>query len=728
MKSKLLLIFALSLSVGGLCLAQGTRSSATLSSPGKTVQLSFAVTDGLASYSVRFKGKNVLRPSALGLLTREMDLLGGWKLVGMDSITIDETWTPVWGEQRTIRNHCRQLTAHLEKVTQEGVFLDIIFRVFDEGIGFRYSVPTQKHLKHVVISEERTAFALTGDHKSFWIPGDFDTNEYVYTTSALSQVDAGAMATKATEIGTRYVRDSSSVQTPLMMKTAEGLYINIHEAALANYPAMQLHVDKKSFVLSSNLVPDAVGNKAYIETPFQTPWRTVIVAERAADILASRMILNLNEPCAIPETSWIKPQKMIGIWWEIHVGRGSWDYTNPVNVGPNTDWQKVKPHGMHSANTANTKKYIDFAAKHGFEGVLVEGWNVGWEDWFGKWKEEVFDFVTPYPDFDVDELHRYASSKGVKLIMHHETSASVTNYERRMEEAFRFMKANGYDAVKTGYVGKIIPRGEWHDGQWMVNHFNRVAQKAAEFQIMLDVHEPMRPTGMHRTWPNWLASEAARGNEFNAWSVGNPPEHETILPFTRLMGGPMDYTPGIFQVKLDKYGKVGFGPHTTLAKQLALYVTMYSPLQMAADIPENYEAHPGPFQFIKDVAVDWDDSKYVEAEPGDFLTIARKAKGKDDWFVGSITDEHARVSSVSLNFLDPGKTYEAIIYRDGPNAHWDKNPMVYSIEKSGVTSKTILTVPVAEGGGYAVSLRPVPGEQAKKLPKYKAPKVPKPKS
>jgi hypothetical protein len=414
---------------------------------------------------------------------------------------------------------------------------------------------------------------------------------------------------------------------------------------------------------------------------------------------------------------------MVGVWWEIHVGKGSWDYTYPVNVGPNPDWKTIKPHGMHRATTANTKMYIDFAAKHGFQGVLVEGWNVGWEDWFGKWKEDVFDFVTPYPDFDVAELQKYSASKGVKMIMHHETSASVTNYERRMDEAFRFMKTYGYDAVKTGYVGRIIPRGEWHEGQWMISHFTRTAAKAAEYGIMVDSHESSRPTGMHRTYPNWLASEAARGNEFNAWSVGNPPEHETILPFTRLMGGPMDYTPGIFQIKLDKYGKKGFGPHTTLTKQMALYVTMYSPLQMVSDIPENYEAHLDAFQFIKDVAVDWDESKYIEAEPGDYLTIARKAKGKESWFIGSITDEQARVSTVPLTFLDPTKTYEATIYRDGLDAHWDKNPMVYTIERSAVNSKTVLTVPVAEGGGYAVSLVPITGKDLKSLPKYKAPRV-----
>ncbi|MBL7850921.1 MAG: glycoside hydrolase family 97 N-terminal domain-containing protein, partial [Cyclobacteriaceae bacterium] len=502
----------------------GRSQSYQVSSPGRTVSLTVRLdAAGSPQYAVQYKKRPVILPSSLGLQLKEHDLTRGLRVAGADSTVVDETWTPVWGESSSIRNHYRQLTVHLVRPGDKPVYLDLVFRVFDDGVGFRYGLPSQKDMTHFIVSGETSGFQLTGDHTAFWIPGDFDTNEYVYTTSRLSQVDAGAMATKSTEIGTRYVKDSSSVQTPLMMKTSDGLYINLHEAALANYPAMQLHVDRQKSALSSNLVPDAVGNMAYAQTPFQTPWRTIIVAEKATDILASRMILNLNEPCAIPETSWIKPQKMVGVWWEIHVGKGSWDYTYPVNVGPNPDWKTIKPHGMHRATTANTKMYIDFAARHGFQGVLVEGWNVGWEDWFGKWKEDVFDFVTPYPDFDVSELQKYAASKGVKMIMHHETSASVTNYERRLDEAFRFMKTYGYDAVKTGYVGRIIPRGEWHEGQWMINHYNRVAAKAAEFQIMVDSHESTRLTGMHRTYPNWLAAEAARGNEFNAWSIGNPP-------------------------------------------------------------------------------------------------------------------------------------------------------------------------------------------------------------
>lgn len=712
-------LMAASLAVAFL---QARAQELNLKSPGNQVQVTFRLDDhSRPTYSVQYKGKAVINFSPLGLQTRETDLSGGFRFLGADSTRVDETWTPVWGEEKTIRSQYRQLTVHLSLPGKSPEWLDIVFRAFNDGVGFRYVLPRplQKDAIHFIVSNELTGFQLTGDHKTFWIPGDYDSNEYPYTTSPLSKVDAGTMATKTTDIAVRYVEDSSSVQTPLMMKTAEGLYINIHEAALVNYPAMQLHVDKKTFMLTSNLVPDAVGNKAYAFTPFQTPWRTIIIGEKAADILASRIILNLNEPCAIREPSWIKPQKMIGVWWQEHIGTGTWDYAYPVNVPPNPDWSKVKPHGMHAATTANTKKYIDFAAKHGIESVLVEGWNVGWEDWFGKWKEEVFDFITPYPDFDVEELHKYARSKGVKLIMHHETSASVTNYERRMDEAYRFMKENGYDAVKTGYVGRIIPRGERHDGQWMINHYNRVAAKTAAFQIMVDMHESVRPTGMHRTYPNWLACEAARGNEFNAWSAGNPPEHETIFPFTRLMGGPMDYTPGIFQIKLDRYGRPGKGPHTTLTKQLALYITMYSPLQMAADLPENYEAHLDAFKFIEDVAVDWDESKYIEAEPGDYLTIARKAKGKDSWFIGSITDENKRSSIVPLSYLDPGKTYLATIYRDAPTAHYEKNPMEYVIEKFVVTNKTTLKTPVVEGGGYAVSLFPAAGDAIKGIKKYK---------
>jgi hypothetical protein len=491
-----------------------------------------------------------------------------------------------------------------------------------------------------------------------------------------------------------------------MMKTGTGLYINIHEAALVDYPAMNLIIDKKTLSFRTELVPDAFGNKAYLQTPCYTPWRTIIVSDRAEEILTSRMILNLNEPSKIENTGWIRPMKYVGIWWELHIGKSTWNYADVGNVKlDETDWKALRPNGRHGATTERTKRYIDFASEHGFDGVLVEGWNVGWEDWFGKWKEEVFDFVTPYPDFDVNVLQEHAAEKNVKLIMHHETSSSVTNYERRMDEAFRFMKDHGYDAVKTGYVGRIIPRGEFHDGQWMVNHYVRVAEKAASYEIMVNAHEPVRPTGLHRTYPNWLACEAARGNEFNAWSRGNPPEHETILPFTRLMGGPMDYTPGIFQINLDYWqeGKKA-RVHTTLAKQLALYVTLYSPLQMAADLPESYERFPDAFQFIKDVPVDWDTTVALEAEPGDYVVIARKERGGDDWFIGAITDEHARELSLDLSFLGNGSRYEATIYSDDADAHWDTNPMAYTISASQVTAGSELKLNLAEGGGAAVRL------------------------
>jgi glucan 1,4-alpha-glucosidase len=558
-----------------------------------------------------------------------------------------------------------------------------------------------------------TQFAMTGDHKTFWIPGDYDTNEFIYNTTKLSEVDASS-SKMSQEITAKTFFDKNAVQTPLMMKPADGLYINIHEAALVNYPAMNLVIDKTNFTLKAHLVPDAVGNKAYLQAPAVSPWRTIIVSDKATEILASKMILNLNEPSKIADPSWIKPQKMVGVWWELHVGKTSWDYSGE-QVG--SQQQTKVPHG---ATTANVKKYIDFAARNGIQGVLVEGWNTGWEDWFGQWKEDVFDFVTPYPDFDVKELNRYAASKGVKLIMHHETSASVTNYERWMDTAYRFMKNNGYDAVKTGYVGRIIPRAEHHDGQWMVKHYERVLQKTAGYKIMVDAHEPVRPTGLHRTYPNFLACEAARGNEFNAWSVGNPPEHETILAFTRLMGGPMDYTPGLFRIKLNQ-----FDPnkkeqiHTTLCKQLALYVTMFSPLQMAADLPENYEAKMDAFQFIKDVAVDWDDTKILEAEPGDYVVTTRKAKGSDNWFLGAITDETARNFLTSLSFLDTNRKYVATIYRDGDNADWKENPEAYKVEKFLVDSKAMLKLKLAPGGGTAISFMPASPEEIKLLKIYK---------
>jgi glucan 1,4-alpha-glucosidase len=675
------------------------------SSPANSCNIKFSITaSGVPQYQVNYNGQAVVNNSALGFSLIGNNLDKNFTLVGADSTEVNETWQPVLGEVKNITNHYKQLTLHLKQNNQKPIFLDIVFKVYNDGVGFRYIFPPQTHLQHFVIQNELTQFALTGNHKTFWIPGDYDSNEYPYTTTNLNQINALTVKEKHAEIAVQNVPNANVVQTPLMLKTNSGLYINIHEAALVNYPAMMLELTNQT--LQSHLVPDAVGNKAYLQTPFATPWRTIIVSNKATDILASKLILNLNEPNKIKNTNFIKPSKMVGIWWEMHVSKSTWDYAGTQDMGSWENLANLSPTGKHGATTTNTKKYIDFAAKHGFNGVLIEGWNTGWEDWFGKWKENVFDFITPYPDFNVKELQQYAASKNVQLIMHHETSGSVTNYERFMDTAYRFMKQNGYNAVKTGYVGKIIPRGEHHDGQWMTNHYNRVAQKTAEYQICIDMHEPSRPTGMQRTYPNWFANEAARGNEFNAWSQGNPPEHETILPFTRLIGGPMDYTPGIFQIKLSKYGKPNNFVHTTLAKQLALYVTMYSPVHMAADLPENYEANPAPFKFIKDVAMDWDDSKYLEAEPGEFITVARNAKNSPNWFVGTITNAKPRQCIINCNFLLPNKKYIATIYKDAPNAHWDTNPMAYAIETVIITNKSNIKINVAAGGGAAISIVP----------------------
>ncbi len=691
-------------------LAQPDASAQTIQSPNKVLTLTFALTrDGTPTYRLWRGDKVVIALSKMGLTLKDQpSLTEGFRFAGGEQIKRDERWEPVWGERSLIRNAHTELRIRLEQPEQKGRMMHIVFRLFDDGLGFRYEFPEQDNLRYFTVSDERTEFKLTGDHKAWWIPGDFDTNEYSYSESKLSEVNA-EIGKNVREIYSKSVLGPNFVQTPLMMKSAEGLYINVFEAALVNYPAMAVEIDKASFTLRSVLAPDAVGNKAYMQTPCRTPWRTIIVSDKATEILASNIILNLNEPSVIEGASaWLKPMKYVGIWWEMHVGTATWNYAdvNNVRLGE-TDWSSLKPNRKHGATTARTRTYIDFAAKHGFDGVLVEGWNVGWEDWFGNWKEEVFDFVTPYPDFNVVELQEYAADKGVKLIMHHETSASVTNYERRLDTAFQFMKQYGYDAVKTGYVGRIIPRGEQHDGQWMVNHYIRVLEKAARYRIMVNSHESVRPTGLHRTYPNWIAAEAARGNEFNAWSIGNPPAHETILPFTRLMGGPMDYTPGIFQIKMNAYDpKKKEQVHTTLAKQLALYVTMYSPLQMAADLPENYEKHFDAFQFIKDVAVDWEEKKVIEAEPGDYVTIARKAKGKDAWFIGAITDENPHRASVPLNFLDASKKYVATIYGDAKDAHWEMNPMAYTVAPWVVTSATILDLALAPGGGAAVHIRP----------------------
>lgn len=669
------------------------------------IKLQFSLdSDGSPHYAVLFDGKDVIKNSSMGFsLNQDSLFYKNFKVIGQNKRSLDETWRPVWGEVNKIRNNYDELTVHLRH--RSGKLLDIVFRVFADGVGFRYEFPKQEGLKYFIVRNEFTEFRLAGDHKTFWIPGDFDTNEYSYTTSKISEIDNRPIVIAATDIAVRTVEDSFSVQTPLMMKTSEGLYINIHEAALLNYPAMQLHVDRTNFVLSSSLVPDAYDNKAYLHAPAHTPWRTIVVSDKAEDILASKMILNLNDPSVIQNTSWIRPMKFIGVWWEMQTGKGTWSYSDYPD---STDSRgQMVPNGRHSANTANVKRYIDFAAKNRIGGVLVEGWNVGWEDWFGNWKENVFDFVTPYPDFDVKAITDYARSKGVKMIMHNETSGSASNYERQMDTAFRFMKKFGYPAVKTGYVGKIIPRGEHHDGQWMVNHYERVLKKGVQYHIMIDAHEPARPTGLQRTYPNFMACEAARGNEYHAFSNGNNPDHETILPFTRLMGGPMDFTPGIFKLQ-------GYAPtapqrsvHSTLAKQLALYVTLYSPVEMVADLPENYEARPDAFRFIKDVPVDWDDTKILEAEPGDYVTIARKEKGKDNWFIGAITDENARNTTISLDFLTKRKKYQAIVYSDASGANWKTNPEAYTIKQIIVDNSSKLDLFLAPGGGTAISIMSV---------------------
>jgi hypothetical protein len=686
------------------------------------VKLTFTLEDGgVPQYAVSFDDKPVVLSSRLGFsLSADSLFYRGFVVLGVERSVVDESWQPVWGETKNIRNHYAQMIVHLAKggatggagfaggagaggQAGPGRLLDLVFRVFSDGVGFRYVFPKQPGLTYFVVSDELTQFRMASNHKTFWIPGDYDTNEYPYTTSALSGIDNAALVESSTAIAVRVAPDRYAVQTPLMMKTKDGLYLNIHEAALVNFPAMQLHIDRAGLVLEARLVPDAVGNKAYVHAPFSTPWRTIIVSDRAADILASKLILNLNEPSKLATTDWIHPMKFVGVWWEMQTGKSTWSYSDyPDSLSASGG---LIPNGRHGANTKNVERYIDFAAQNHLGGVLVEGWNVGWEDWFGNWKENVFDFVTPYPDFDIRAITAYAASKGVQLIMHNETSGSATNYERQMDTAFRYMTSWGYHAVKTGYVGRIIPRGEHHDGQWMVQHYVRVAEKAAQYHVMLDAHEPMRPTGLQRTYPNWMASEAARGNEYNAFSNGNAPGHETILPFTRLMGGPMDYTPGIFRIK-GYSGVPGRQVHTTLAKQLALYVTLYSPLQMAADLPENYAAHPDAFQFIRDVPVDWDDTKILEAEPGDFITIARKEKGRDNWFIGAITDEHSRSARISLAFLDAGRRYRAVVYKDGADADWKQNPESYSIETLTVDSGSQLTLKLAPGGGAAVSITP----------------------
>ena len=683
-----------------------TAMAESITSPNGQLQLNFSVNDqGEPVYALFYKGKAVINPSKLGLeLKNDPGLMNGFTLADVKTVTLDETWEPVWGEVKKIRNHYNELAVTLKQKAQDRNMI-IRFRLFDDGLGFRYEFPLQKNLNYFVIKEEHSQFAMTGDHTAFWIPGDYDTQEYDYTESKLSEI-RGLMKGAITENSSQTQFSPTGVQTSLQMKTADGLYINLHEAALVDYSCMHLNLDDKNFVFESWLTPDAVGDKGYLQAPCKSPWRTVIVSDDARDILASKITLNLNEPCAYEDVSWIKPVKYVGVWWEMIAGKSTWAYTDDlpsVKLGE-TDYLETKPNGRHGANNENVKRYIDFAAEHGFDQVLVEGWNEGWEDWFGKSKDYVFDFVTPYPDFDVKMLNAYAKNKGVKLMMHHETSSSVRNYERHIDKAYQFMVDNGYNAVKSGYVGDIIPRGEHHYGQWMNNHYLYAVKKAADYKICVNGHEAVRPTGLCRTFPNLIGNESARGTEYEAFG-GSKPFHTTLLPFNRLIGGPMDYTPGIFDTKLDFMGDRPHGQvQTTLVKQMALYVTLYSPLQMAADLVENYEKHMDAFQFIKDVAVDWDDSKYIEAEPGDYITVARKAKGTGNWFVGGITDENARVANFTLDFLEPGKQYVATLYADGKDADYKDNPTSYQIKKGLVTHKTRMSVREARSGGFALSL------------------------
>jgi hypothetical protein len=691
--------------LGGLLLNATAARAEEIKSPNNNLTLSFSLqAGGVPTYSLSYKGRPVIKPSHLGLeLKGAPSLTSGFTVASEQKTTFDQSWQPVWGEVKNIRNHYNELTVTLTQAATKRTML-VHFRVFNDGLGFRYDFPKQPELAYFVVKEEKTQFALAGDHKAFWLPGDYDTQEYSTTTSKLSEVRS-LMKTAVTPNASQTTFSPTGVQTPLMLKSQDGLYINLHEAALIDYSTMSLELDDKNMVLESHLTPDAQGNKGHLQTPCRSPWRTVIVSDRAGDILESKLVLNLNEPTKYQDVSWIKPVKYVGVWWEMITGKSTWSYTNATNIKlDSTDYSKLKPNGTHAANTAHVKEYIDFAAQHHLDAVLVEGWNTGWEDWFGQSKDYVFDFVTPYPDFDVQELHRYAASKGVKIIMHHETSGSVRNYERHLDAAYKFMADNGYNAVKSGYVGDILPRGEHHYSQWINNHYLYTITEAAKYKIMVNAHEAVRPTGLARTYPNLIGNEAARGTEYEAFG-GNNADHTTILPFTRLIGGPMDYTPGIFQTKISAYNPQNTSfVHSTLARQLALYVTMYSPLQMAADLPETYNKFLDAFQFIEDVAVDWDDSKVLEAEPGDYITIARKAKGKSSWFVGSTCDEQGRTSTINLSFLDPGKKYLATIYADGKDAHYEKNPQAYAIRKVAVTNKTKLTQYCAPGGGYAISI------------------------
>ncbi|MCF2738285.1 glycoside hydrolase family 97 protein [Bacteroides caecigallinarum] len=713
-----------------ICFAMAVNAQ-KLTSPDGNFVMNFSLSpEGAPVYELSYKDKPVIKPSTLGLELKKEDankkttfewtertdkdqldaktnLMTGFKIKDTSTSTFDETWSPVWGEEKEIRNNYNELAVTLDQPSNDR-YIVIRFRLFNDGLGFRYEFPQQKNLNYFIIKEEHSQFAMAGDHTAFWIPGDYDTQEYDYTTSRLSEI-RGKMKDAITPNSSQYVFSPTGVQTALMMKTDDGLYINLHEAALVDYSCMHLNLDDKNMIFESWLTPDARGDKGHMQTPCVSPWRTVIASDDARNILAARVTLNLNEPCKIEDTSWIHPVKYVGVWWDMITGKGSWAYTDEVpsvKLGI-TDYKQTKPNGKHSANTENVKKYIDFAAAHGFDAVLVEGWNEGWEDWFGKTKDYVFDFVTPYPDFDVKELHRYAAGKGVKMMMHHETSSSVRNYERHMDKAYQFMVDNGYNSVKSGYVGDIIPRGEHHYGQWMVDHYLYAVKKAADYKIMVNAHEAVRPTGLCRTYPNLIGNESARGTEYESFGGSNV-NHTTILPFTRLIGGPMDYTPGIFELDCSKMNPTNTSHvRSTLVRQLALYVTMYSPLQMAADIPENYERFMDAFQFIKDVAIDWDESRYLEAEPGEYITIARRAKGTDDWYVGCTAGYNGHKSDLKLDFLTPGKKYEAIIYADAKGTSWDNNPQAYTITKKKVTNKSKLKLTAGVGGGYAVSIKEI---------------------
>ncbi len=686
-----------------------------ITSPSGIVKVDFELTgNGVPTYSVAYKDRPVVKPSTLGLeLNGQSNLMDGFEVVKTSTSTFDETWQPVWGETKDIRNHYNELLVELRQPATDR-YMNIRFRVYDEGMGLRYEFPTQKNLIYFVIKEEHTQFAMIGDHTAWWIPGDYDTQEYDYTESRLSEI-RGLLEKAYTSNLSQTMFSNTGVQTSLQMKTDDGLYINLHEAALVDYSCMHLNLDDKNMVFESWLTPDAQGNKGYLQAPCHTPWRTVMVSDDARDILASKLILNLNEPCKLEDTSWIKPVKYVGVWWEMITGKSAWSYTNdlPSVKLDEIDYTKVKPHGNHGANNENVRRYIDFAAQHGFDQVLVEGWNIGWEDWFGNSKDYVFDFVTPYPDFDIKALNEYAHNKGVRLMMHHETSASIRNYERHLRDAYELMEKYGYNSVKSGYVGNIIPRGEHHYGQWMVNHYLYAVKEAAKHHIMVNGHEAVRPTGLCRTYPNLIGNESARGTEYEAFG-GSKPFHTTVLPFTRLQGGPMDYTPGIFEMEISKLNPNNHSHvNSTLVRQLALYVTLYSPLQMAADLPENYERFMDAFQFIKDVAVDWDDSRYLEAEPGQYITVARRAKGTNNWFIGCTSSENGHESELKLDFLEAGKKYIATVYADAPDAHYKDNPQAYIIRKGTVTSKTALKLKAAPGGGYAISIYEASKEESK---------------